>query len=35
MPDLWDVRQWAKQFKSGEMGVKDESHLRGEPVAHH
>ncbi|ORY92639.1 hypothetical protein BCR35DRAFT_285979 [Leucosporidium creatinivorum] len=27
---------WAKQFKSGEMGVKDESSLRGEtPAAHH
>lgn len=28
-------RQWAKQFKTGEMGIKDESDLRGEPTAHH
>ncbi|BGP39808.1 hypothetical protein JCM10449v2_003759 [Rhodotorula kratochvilovae] len=26
---------WARQFKTGELGVKDESDLRGEPVAHH
>ncbi|TNY23500.1 hypothetical protein DMC30DRAFT_414185 [Rhodotorula diobovata] len=26
---------WARQFKTGELGVKDESSLRGEPVAHH
>ncbi|GAA5914941.1 hypothetical protein JCM8208_000779 [Rhodotorula glutinis] len=26
---------WARQFKTGELGVKDESSLRGESVSHH
>ncbi|GAA5844415.1 hypothetical protein JCM3766R1_006386 [Sporobolomyces carnicolor] len=26
---------WAKQFKTGELGVKDESQYKGEPAAHH
>ncbi|KAI5477662.1 hypothetical protein MNV49_006048 [Pseudohyphozyma bogoriensis] len=26
---------WAKQFTSGEMGVRDESHLKGTPSADH
>ncbi|GAA6010720.1 hypothetical protein JCM11491_002913 [Sporobolomyces phaffii] len=28
-------QMWAKQFKTGELGVKDESQYKGEPVAHH
>ena len=29
--------QWSKQYKRGELGIKDESHLKPDeaPAAHH
>ncbi|BGO91338.1 hypothetical protein NBRC10512_007078 [Rhodotorula toruloides] len=35
-PTRWiPSMMWAKQFKNGEMGIKDESDLRGQPTSHH
>lgn len=35
LTSISNALQWAKQYKDGKLGIKDESHLRGDETASH